>query len=213
LTLGEVARFFDAREKLGADLVVVPADGWGRSMWHDETGLPWILPSPGLPTLDTATVYPGTCLVEGTNLSEGRGTSRPFEFVGAPFVDPHRLADALNRQSLPGAYFRPIFFQPDARKHADRVCGGVQVHVRDRGRFHPVLSGVALLLAIARLWPGQFAWLEAPPGGLGHADRLAGGSWLREAVAADADAREVAGSWRADETAFREERRPFLLYS
>lgn len=212
LTLGEIARFFNARERLDADLVVVSARGWRRQLWYDETSLPWILPSPNLPTLDTAAVYPGTCLIEGTLLSEGRGTSRPFEFVGAPFVDPHRLAGMLNGMAIPGAFFRPISFQPSARKHAGAVCGGVQLHVLDRTAFRPVLAGVALLLTIARLWPDDFAWLPATPGRPLHVDRLAGGPWLRAATAAGADPGAVAETWRSDEEAFEEERAPHLLY-
>lgn len=212
LTLGELARLFDAAERLGADLIVVAAEGWQRSSWFDQTGLPWIMPSPNLPTLDTAIVYPGTCLIEGTNLSEGRGTTRPFELIGAPWIDPHRLARELNRQQLPGVHFRPVFFQPVAYQYAGTVCAGVQVHVVDRESFRPVLSGVALVLAIARLWPEAFAWRPGSAGGLAPIDRLAGGTWLREAVQARADARDVADGWRADEAEFAARREPWLLY-
>lgn len=212
LTLGEIARFFNDRERLDADLVVVAARGWRRGLWHDETNLPWIIPSPNLPTLDTATVYPGTCLVEGTLLSEGRGTTRPFEFVGAPFVDPQRLAAEMNGLSIPGVFFRPTSFQPAARKHANAICGGVQLHVLDRTAFRPVLAGVALLLTIARLWPDDFAWLPSAAGRPLHVDRLAGGPWLRAAVTAGAPPGEVAETWRKDEATFAEERRPYLLY-
>lgn len=212
LTLGEQARLFDAEEHLGADLVVVPAEGWRRETWFDQTGLPWIMPSPNLPTLDTATVYPGTCLVEGTTLSEGRGTTRPFELIGAPFVNPDRLAAALNDQRLPGVHFRPVAFRPVAHKHADAVCGGVQVHVTDRQAFRPVLSGVALLLTLARLWPDELTWRPAPSSGTAHVERLAGGTWLRDAVAARADARDVATAWQEDEARFAERRAGILLY-
>ncbi len=212
LTLGEQARLFDAEERLGADLVVIPAEGWRREAWFDQTGLPWIMPSPNLPTLDTATAYPGTCLVEGTTLSEGRGTTRPFELIGAPFIDANRLAASLNEQRLPGVHFRPVAFRPVAHKHADAVCGGVQVHVTDRLGFRPVLTGVALLLTLARLWPDEFAWSPAPSTGVAHADRLAGGTWLREAVAARADPRDVAATWYDDEVQFAKRRAGILLY-
>ncbi len=212
LTLGELARLFNAEENIGADLVVLPAEGWHRPTWFDQTGLPWIMPSPNLPTLDTATVYPGTCLIEGTTLSEGRGTTRPFELIGAPFVDANRLAVALNEQRLPGVHFRPVAFRPVAHKHADAVCGGVQVHVTDRLGFRPVLTGVALLLTLARLWPDDFSWRPAGAGGVAPVDRLAGGTWLREAAAARADAREVAATWHDDEVQFAERRAGILLY-
>ena len=211
LTLGELARFVNFEEGLNADLVVVPARGWRRATWYDQTDLPWILPSPNLPTLDSATVYPGTCFVEGTTASEGRGTTRPFELLGAPFVDAHRLATALNQQHLPGVHFRPAFFRPVNHKHANTMCGGVQVHVTDRDIFRPVFAGVAILLTIRRLWPDDFAWRPAPVGTLPFIDRLAGGTWLREAVAAQADPRDVAAEWRRDEADFAERRRPHLL--
>jgi uncharacterized protein YbbC (DUF1343 family) len=212
LTPGEIARLFDAEEHLDADLVIVPAEGCQRSTWYDQTGLPWITPSPNLPTLDTATVYPGTCLIEGTNLSEGRGTTRPFELIGAPWIDPDRLAAELNPQMLPGVHFRPVYFRPVAHKHAETVCGGVQVHVVHREVFRPVLAGVALVLAVERLWPEEFAWRSPASGGIAHIERLAGGTWLREAVNARADARDVAATWRDDEARFASRREEFLLY-
>jgi uncharacterized protein YbbC (DUF1343 family) len=212
LTMGELAALFAADERLGVDLSVVPAAGWRRSQWFDETGLPWIMPSPNLPTLESATVYPGTCLIEGTTLSEGRGTTRSFELIGAPFVAPDRLAAVLNTQSLPGVHFRPTYFRPVASKHQDRLCGGVQLHVVDRSAFRPVLSGVALLLTLQRLWPEEFGWCPAPANGIAHAERLAGGIWLREAVQARASAWEVAAGWTTDEREFAERRAPHLLY-
>jgi len=211
LTLGELARLVDREERLGADLVVVPARGWERSQWFDQTGLPWIMPSPNLPTLETATVYPGTCLIEGTNVSEGRGTTRPFELIGAPFVEADRLARELNALHLPGVHFRPVVFRPVAHKHAGAACGGVQVHVTDRRVFRPVLAGTALVLTLHRLWPSEFAWRTGTGTDL-LIDRLAGGTWLREAVDAGADPRDVAAGWKEDEEAFAHRREPILLY-
>lgn len=212
LTMGELARFIADVEQLALELVVVPAEGWQRADWHDQTGLPWIMPSPNLPTLETAAVYPGTCLIEGTNLSEGRGTTRPFELLGAPFIDAHQFAAALNRLGLPGVYFRPAYFRPVAHKHAGEVCGGVQVHLLDRSSFRPVLTGVAIVLTAQRLWPEQFAWRQPADGGQPFIDRLAGGTWLREAVASQRSPVDVAATWQHDERAFLERRTAALLY-
>jgi uncharacterized protein YbbC (DUF1343 family) len=132
MTCGELARFFNEVLEIHCSLTVVPMEGWTRGLWFDGTGLPWVPPSPNMPTLDTATVYPGTCLIEGTNLSEGRGTTRPFEWVGAPYLDPHELSEGLNGRALPGVTFRPLRFTPSFHKWAGKSCGGVQVHVSDR---------------------------------------------------------------------------------
>jgi uncharacterized protein YbbC (DUF1343 family) len=158
LSLGELARATNEAEGIGADLTVLPVEGWQRGQWWDETGMPWVGPSPNLPTLDTATVYPGTCLLEGTLLSEGRGTARPFEVVGAPWIEPYRWAGALTERGLPGVRFRPLWFQPVASKHAGVRCGGVQLHVTDREAFRPVATGVHLIETARRLWPAEFGW-------------------------------------------------------
>lgn len=159
LTLGELARFFMKADGLEGklDLEVVWMDGWTRGMSFADTGLPWVLPSPNMPTPDTALVYPGGCLFEGTNLSEGRGTTRPFELVGAPYIDdPHRFAALASAAGLPGCALRPCFFRPTFQKHAGQLCGGVQIHVVDKERFDSLKAGVAILVA-ARPFPG-FDW-------------------------------------------------------
>ena len=143
MTIGEAALLFNDAFGIGAELHVVPAQGWRRQMWWDETGLPWVPPSPNMPTPQTALLYPGTCLFEGTNLSEGRGTTTPFELVGAPWIDPYRLADALNERELPGVRFRPAFFTPTFSKHRDAMCAGVHVHVMERDRVQPVRRGAS----------------------------------------------------------------------
>jgi uncharacterized protein YbbC (DUF1343 family) len=211
LTLGELATLFN--RTIGADLTVVRMQGWRRAMWFDDTGLPWVLPSPNLPTLEAATVYPGTCLVEGTNLSEGRGTSRPFEFVGAPWVDDDDLALALNALRLPGVRFRPVVFMPTASKHSESTCGGVQVHVLDRQAFQPVATGVYLLATIQRLYPGDFRWLPTswegqPP----HLDLLAGTDRLRQAIDAGVPVADILAEWQPGLAAFLQERAGVLLY-
>src|SRR5262245_4569491 len=141
LTIGEIARLFNEGFGIGADLEVVAMDGWRREMYWDDTGLTWIISSPNIPTFDTTTVYPGGVLFEGTNVSEGRGTTRPFELVGAPWVVAERFADAMNRRALPGVFFRAIVFEPTFHKHAGIACGGVQVHVLDRWSFRAVEAG------------------------------------------------------------------------
>ncbi len=162
LTIGEIAMHSKKNHYPNCELEVVKLEGWNRNQYFDETGLPWVMPSPNMPTLDTAIVYPGQCLLEGTNLSEGRGTTRPFETFGAPFIDAWKLCDALNDQKLGGAYFRPIQFQPTFQKFAGEVCQGAFIHVTDRETFRPVITTVAILQTIKNLWPNQFAWRQPP---------------------------------------------------
>src|ERR1041384_7477144 len=135
MTAGEIARWRHTVEKLDLELIVLSMRGWQRDMWFDHTGLPWVMPSPNMPTVDTALVYPGMCLVEGTELSEGRGTTRPFELAGAPFLDPYRMAAALEDEALPGVRFRPVIYTPTFQKHAGVPCGGVQIHVTNRAAY------------------------------------------------------------------------------
>jgi uncharacterized protein YbbC (DUF1343 family) len=173
------------------------------------------MPSPNMPTLNTALVYPGMCLVEGTELSEGRGTTRPFEIAGAPFVDGQRLAAALRGLGLPGVDFRPLGFTPTFHKFAGRVCGGVQLHVADRARFRPYLTGVAFLSAVRRLWPDEFAWRTRPYEFVDDRpaiDLLTGSSRLRTAIDGGAALPELAATWAEAERRWRDERSPFLLY-
>ena len=215
MTIGELARFFNDRFELGADLDVVRMQGWHRAMYADETALPWVLPSPNMPTLDTAIVYPGTVLFEGTMLSEGRGTTRPFELVGAPGVDAERFAREMNALRLPGAFFRPAVFEPTFQKHAKQPCGGCQIHVTDRLVFKPVLTGVALIQMFRRVDPQNFAWRQPPyeyeqeklP-----IDILAGSDALRREIESDLTPQAIAESWRQDEEEFRRLRKPYLLY-
>ncbi|MCE5312900.1 MAG: DUF1343 domain-containing protein [Nitrospiraceae bacterium] len=162
MTIGEIARYLKHKYYENLDLHVIKMDGWKRGMWFDETGLPWIMPSPNMPTLDTAVVYPGMCLLEGTNLSEGRGTTRPFEIFGAPFIEPHRLISRLNDFRLEGIVFRRMFFEPTFQKHAGKLCGGAQIHVLDRTKFKPFKTAVAILKAVHELYHESFAWKQPP---------------------------------------------------
>jgi uncharacterized protein YbbC (DUF1343 family) len=215
MTLGELARLYHADRGLRGELKVIRCEGWRRSMNQDDTGLHWVLPSPNMPTLDTAIVYPGQCLLEGTNLSEGRGTTRPFELCGAPWLDAERVSERLNAESMPGVFFRPVWFQPTFHKFAGQRCGGVQVHVTDGTAFLPVRTGLAAL-AILRDESGlRFAWRTEPYEFV--ADRLAvdllfGSDRERLALEAGRSWQEIAATWDAEEEAFCERRKSFLLY-
>jgi uncharacterized protein YbbC (DUF1343 family) len=215
MTAGEIAVMARDLDKLDVDLVVVPMDGWQRSMGYRDTALPWVMPSPNMPTEETALVYPGMCLVEGTQLSEGRGTTRPFEISGAPFVDGDALAETLTRE-LPGAHFRPLVFTPTFHKHGGQPCGGVQIHVHDARAFRPYLTGVAFLRAVRNQRPDEFAWRT-------HAyefvtdvpaiDLLCGSPAVREGIDAGASLADLAATWAGAERDFAARREGWLLYS
>ncbi len=158
MTVGELARLYNTTFAIGCELEVVACEGWRRDLYFDQTGLPWVMPSPNMPTLDTALVYPGMCLLEATNLSEGRGTTRPFELFGAPFVDGRALAAQLERERLPGLLLRACTIEPTFHKYAHEPCGAVQLHVTERGVFDSYRTGLAVLVAVKSLWPEQFAW-------------------------------------------------------
>ena len=215
MTIGELAGLFNDHFGIGAELEVARMEGWRREMYADDTGLPWVMPSPNMPTLDTAGVYPGTVLFEGTNLSEGRGTTRPFELVGAPWIDAERFAAAMNALALHGVHFRSAMFEPTFQKHAKQPCGGCQIHVTDRQAFRPVRTGVALLDTLRRSDPVKFAWRE-PPYEYEHDKRpidiLAGSDALRRQIDAGTPVGDILASWREDEDAFERLRRPYLLY-
>ena len=215
MTIGELAQLFNTEFGLGADLSVEKMTGWRRDMYFDATCLPWVMPSPNMPTLDTAVVYPGTVLFEGTNVSEGRGTTRPFEIVGAPWPVAERFAEQMNALSLGGVYFRPVVFEPTFQKHAKTTCAGVQIHVLDRGTFRPVEAGVALIKAFRDAGPNEYAWRH-PPYEYERTkmpiDILAGSSELREQIESGASVRDIARSWTAPVDAFMKMRERYLLY-
>jgi uncharacterized protein YbbC (DUF1343 family) len=215
MTIGELAKLFNEHFGLGAKLEIVTMQGWSRDQYFDQTGLTWIPPSPNVPTLDSAIVYPGTVLLEGTNVSEGRGTTRPFEFVGAPWVDPDGFASGLNALGLSGVYFRPIAFEPTFHKHAGTLCGGCQIHVLDRATFEPVAVGVAIIDAFRRAGPDRFAWRD-PPYEYEYTkppiDILYGSAGLRDGLASGRTTADLAAQMRQDAAAFLDERRPWLLY-
>jgi uncharacterized protein YbbC (DUF1343 family) len=215
MTIGELARLFNDQFGIGANLEVIPMDGWSRWHYWDQTGLPWIMPSPNVPTLDTAVVYPGQVLIEGTLLSEGRGTTRPFELVGLPGADAERLCDRLNAYRFDGVYFRPVYFEPTFQKHARETCGGCQIHITDRTRFRPILATAALLREFWVSYPEGFGWRQ-PPYEYEHEkmpiDILSGSGELRRQIEADLFPREIEESWEAERKAFIRLRDQYLIY-
>jgi uncharacterized protein YbbC (DUF1343 family) len=216
MTIGELARMFNEHVGLGAKLEVIPMQGWTRGMYFDATGLPFVLPSPNIPTLDAEIVYPGTVLFEGINVSEGRGTTKPFELVGAPWVaDAEAFARGLNALGLPGVVFRPHAFEPTFHKHAQVLCGGCQIHVTDREAFRSVETGVALVLAFREAGPEAFAWREPPyeyEYTIPPIDILYGSDRLRAGIDAGLTARQIAGQWTDPVRAFEQLRARYLLY-
>jgi len=215
MTIGELATLFNNHFGIDAKLEVISMQGWHRADYWDTTGLPWIMPSPNMPTLDSAIVYPGTVLFEGTMLSEGRGTTRPFELVGAPWIEAERFAAAMNALTLPGVQFRPTAFLPTFQKHAQATCGGCQIHVVDRKLFRPVLTGVALISVLRQFDKEEFAWKQ-PPYEYEHNktpfDILSGSDRLRRQIEDGQSVIDIAANWKSDETAFNKARKPFLLY-
>jgi uncharacterized protein YbbC (DUF1343 family) len=215
MTVGELARLFNEHFGIGANLEVVTLDGWTRPMYWDATGLPWVMPSPNIPTLDSAIVFPGAVHVEGTIASEGRGTTRPFELIGAPWVKAERFAAGLNARHLPGVHFRATVFEPTFQKHARVACGGCQIHVLDRAAFRPVLTGMAVIDAMRAEDPAAFAWKQPPYEYEHHRDPIeliAGSPAFRAAIDRGERAEQIAERWHDSVEAFRKLRRPFLLY-
>jgi uncharacterized protein YbbC (DUF1343 family) len=215
MTVAELAKLFNEHFGIGAPLEIVPMEGWSRELYFDETEIPWIMPSPNMPTLETAIVYPGTVLFEGTMVSEGRGTTRPFELIGAPWINGENLAMRMNDLGLSGVFFREVVFEPTFQKYAKQACGGCQMHVLSRWDFEPVRSGVGLLRECYGLAPDQFQW-RAPPYEYEHdkmpIDILAGSTTLREQIEQQVPLAEIAEAWLADTKPFEELRAPYLLY-
>lgn len=216
MTVGELAQMFRHEFDLQCDLEVVTMKGWHRRRYMDELDTPWVLPSPNMPTVDTAVVYPGMCLIEGAELSEGRGTTRPFEFFGAPYVDPEALVRRLREFRLPGVRFRPIYFKPGFQKHAGQTCGGAQLHVTRRKAFKSLLTGVAALKAAHDLYPKEFQWRHRAyefVDKIPAIDLLAGNAKLRAQLETGASLKEIEGSWEDERQAFLETRKKYLLYT
>lgn len=206
LTPAEFAGLLNDELELGADLRVVPLDGWQRRDWYDETGLQWIAPSPNMPTLTTATVYPGLCLLEGTNLSEGRGTTSPFELWGAPWLQARRLASQLNRLQLPGVRFRAQGFRPSFSKYSGQQCAGIQIHLTDRLRFEPLTTALHILGETLRLHPQEFHFNDSA------FDRLMGNSWVREELLRGTPPHLIVQQWQGGLEQFKQRRSKHLIY-
>jgi uncharacterized protein YbbC (DUF1343 family) len=214
LTLGELARYYNHTGQIGCDLTVLPVQGWDRSQYFDAVGLPWVLPSPNLPTLDTAIVYPGQVLLEGTNLSEGRGTTRPFELFGAPFLNPFEVKTALKGYDLPGVFVRETWFQPTFHKWAGEVCGGFQLHVTDRRAFKPYFTTLAILQVVLQLYPDQFHWRQ-PPYEYEYdrlpIDLLTGDPKIREGLEQNLPLTQMEQDWSTGLQEFLQQRQEHLL--
>ncbi len=209
MTVGEMARFINDRHGVGVELHVIPARGWSRGEWHDETGLPWVAPSPNMSDLTTATHYSGTCLFEGTNLSVGRGSDRPFQQVGAPWLDAETAARRLNDRELPGVRFRAVTFAPEApsdEKYGGRQVRAVRFVVTDRREYDPTRAAVAVLIETRRLAGERWSWRRE------HFNRLAGTDRLRRMVEGGRSLGEITGPWPDQREAFREARSEYLLY-
>ncbi len=211
LTIGELALLFNAEFGIDCDLHVVRMDGWQREMWWEQTGSPWVMPSPNAPTPEFAIVYPGTCLFEGTNLSEGRGTTRPFQLIGAPWIVGEDWASTLNDLALPGVIFRPAWFTPTFSKHQGQLCGGVELHVVDREQFEPVRVALEMLATARKHYPSDFSWQQSMNGRY-FFDSLAGTDQLRHDLEHGISAAEIVVGWQDELTAFQEVRHKYLLY-
>lgn len=211
LTHGEIARWLNERFRIGCDLVVVPMEGWNRGMWWDDTDLPFVPPSPAANGLDMLTLYPGLCFLEGTNLSEGRGTALPFQVFGAPWLDERHTVAELRALDLPGVLFRPAYFTPWASKYQGQFCRGVQVHIVDRRAVRPVELGAHVVTVVRRLHPHQFEWVRW--GSVRSLDRLSGSDRLYRAAEGELPLAEVLAGWDQEARAFAEETLAYRLYA
>ncbi len=212
MTVGELAKLFNEEFDIGANLTVVEMEKWKRDMYYDDTPLEWVLPSPNMPTLDTALVYPGAALIEGTNVSEGRGTTKPFELIGAPFINATELANELNGLELPGVDFRAASFTPSFSKHAGKLTHGVQIHVTDKEAFERVTTGLSLVKTIHDLYPEDFEFRAENSAGVSFFDLLIGNGWIRDAIEDGETVEEIEQKWQGDLREFNEVREDYLLY-
>ncbi|TDL81004.1 exo-beta-N-acetylmuramidase NamZ family protein [Peribacillus frigoritolerans] len=207
MTVGELASFFNEKFEIGADLTVVKMKGWKRSMDYDDTGLPFVLPSPNMPTVSTTFAYPATGLVEGTNLSEGRGTTKPFELIGAPFINSTDLAAKLNSLSLPGVKFRAASFTPTFSKHAGKLSHGIEIYVTDREEFEAVPTGLHIIKTVHDMYPKDFQFLSS-----NFFDKLIGNTWVRPMILEGASVTDIMYKYQKEQDEFKKVRKEYLIY-
>ena len=215
MTIAELALMFNEHFGIGCDLEVIMMDGWRREMWFDETGLPWVMPSPNIPTVDSCVVFPATVHIEGTEISEGRGTTKPFEINGAPYIDPYLWAGELEKYGFKGVRMRPTYFRPTFQKWAGQTCGGIQIHVTDRDAFTPVIFGIAMIKTAHDLYPEHFEWkrdayeyvFDKNP-----FDVVCGTDKIRNAIEAGVSLNDIKSAWADGLKDFAEARTPYLLY-
>lgn len=215
MTIGEMAQMFNEHFGIGCDLEVIKMDGWRREMWHEETGLPWVLPSPNIPTIDTCVVFPATVHLEGTELSEGRGTTMPFELNGAPYIDPYAWTAALREYDFPGVAFRECYFRPTFSEFTGETCGGVHIHVTDRSAFTPVVLGIAMVKTARDMYPDHFLWRQNDyeyEFGRNPFDIVCGTNKIRTALESGASVRDIEAAWQPGLNEFIEARKDYLLY-
>ncbi|WP_349408475.1 DUF1343 domain-containing protein [Pseudalkalibacillus sp. SCS-8] len=212
MTVGELAKMFNQEFGIGADLTVVEMEGWKRNMYFEETPLEFVLPSPNMPTVDTALVYPGAALIEGTNVSEGRGTTKPFELIGAPFINSTELTAEMNNHRLKGVQFRAASFTPTFSKHRGELTHGVQIHVTDQKKFSPIDTGLHLVKTIHDLYPEDFAFRAENSAGISFFDYLVGNGWIRDAIEEGQSVQQIKSQWMDELEEFKETREMYLLY-
>lgn len=213
MTVGELAELFNEEFDIHADLEVMKMQGWDRTLYYDDTSIPWVMPSPNMPTLDTAIVYPGTALIEGTNLSEGRGTTKPFELIGAPFIDGEELAENLSDLELSGVDFRAAYFTPESSKHEGELSGGVEVYVTDQDSYRSVETGLSIVKTVHDMYPDDFEFQPENEEGISQFDNLVGNGWVREKIEEGESMEDIISEWETDLNEFKELRREYLLYT
>lgn len=215
LTCGELAKLFNTEFKIGCDLEIIAMDGWNREDYADETDAPWVLPSPNMPTVETAVVFPATVIFEGTKISEGRGTTRPFEFIGASYIDAKQFSDKLNSLNLSGVYFRDVSFLPTFQKEAGKTCGGVFVHVTNRDTFRSVITGIAMLKTLFDMYPDKFEWKNPPYEYVydrNPFDVVMGTDKTRISLENGESLESIEKSWEDGVAKFKELRESYLIY-
>ncbi|MBA3770812.1 MAG: DUF1343 domain-containing protein, partial [Blastocatellia bacterium] len=215
MTIGEMAKMFNEHFGIGCELEVVEMEGWRREMWFEDTGLPWVIPSPNIPTVDTCVVFPATVHLEGTELSEGRGTTKPFELNGAPYIDAHDWAEALNAFDFPGVKFRHAYFEPSFSEFTGQTCAGVQLHITDREAFTPVIVGIAMVKIAYDMYPNEFQWRQNEyeyEFGKNALDVICGTDKVRNAIENGRSIIAIEELCTGEAERFRQDRAPYLIY-